>query len=61
MEKGPSFKTEFAGTIIKGNMTAGNFATQTLNKNWYTIRFNTEQAKVPKTTTVYIIHSLKNK
>ena len=42
-----TFRTEFAGTIIKGEMTAENFTTQTLNKNWYTIRLLNKQ-RLPK-------------
>ena len=38
-----TFRTEFAGTIIKGEMTAENFTTQTLNKNWYTVRLLNRQ------------------
>ena len=32
------FRTDFAGTIIKGDFEATTFTTQTLNKNWRTIR-----------------------
>ena len=52
-----TFRTEFAGTIIKGEMTAENFTTQTLNKNWYTIRLLNKQRfpKLPHYTSY--IHS----
>ena len=42
-----TFKTEFAGTIIKGDMNAKMFTTQTLNKNWYTVRLLNRQ-RFPK-------------
>ena len=41
------FKTDFAGTIIKGDMRAESFTTETLNKNWYTVRLLNRQ-RFPK-------------
>lgn len=38
-----TFRTEFAGTVIKGDMQAKAFTTQTLNKNWYTVRLLNRQ------------------
>ena len=38
-----TFRTEFAGTVIKGDMHANAFTTQTLNKNWYTVRLLNRQ------------------
>ena len=32
------FRTDFAGTVIKGDFEANTFTTQTLNKNWHTIK-----------------------
>jgi hypothetical protein len=37
------FRTDFAGTIIKGDFEANTFTTQTLNKNWRTIRLTGRQ------------------
>ena len=37
------FSTEFAGTVIEGDLNAHTFTTQTLNKNWYTIRLLNRQ------------------
>ena len=38
-----TFRTDFAGTVIKGDMHAKAFTTQTLNKNWYTVRLLNRQ------------------
>ena len=37
------FKTDFAGTIIEGDLNAKAFTTQTLNKNWHTVRLLNRQ------------------
>ena len=37
------FKADFAGTIIEGDFNAQTFTTQTLNKNWHTIRLLNRQ------------------
>ena len=41
------FKTEFAGTVISGNMNSTEFGCQTLNKNWKHLR-RTGKQKIAK-------------
>lgn len=40
-----SFNTDFAGTVISGNMDATEFKCKTLNKNWESIRIHNKQKK----------------
>ena len=60
IQGGKIFRTEFAGTIIEGDLNAKAFTTQTLNKNWYTIRLLGKQRfqKLPHFTS-YIHHRIK--
>ena len=54
-----TFRTEFAGTVIKGEMTEENFTTQTLNKNWYTIRLLNRQRFQKRPHYTSYIHPIK--